>query len=61
MALYNKSATHNYLDEEDAEHCDEKETSNRPHIKVANGNILTPFAQATARLSSNLSKKAQHA
>ena len=46
--LANTTAAHNYFDKEGAKHYNLNKIANGPHVKVANGNLITPFAQATA-------------
>ena len=42
-------------------HCNTPVPEFGPHVKMANGNIITPIAQTEMHLSKELSAQAQHA
>ena len=58
-ALADTAATHNYLDNEASNFCDNLIPAFGPNIKVENGNIITLNQQSTLELSNKLSKQAQ--
>ena len=58
--LEDTAATHSYFSEDATDYCENIKPSNGPHVKVANGNIITPTAQAKIKLYSELSDEAQH-
>ena len=49
--LADTAVSHNYLDEMTIPHCDIPVPAFGTHIKVANGNIITPIAQTKMNLS----------
>ena len=51
-ALVDTAATHNYFSEDTTDNCENIKPANGPHIKIANGNIITLTAQAKIKLSS---------
>ena len=44
-ALVDTAIIHNYLAEEVLPFCKETKPANGPHVKIANGNIITPILQ----------------
>ena len=61
MALADTAASHKYLDEKAIPFCSPPKPTFGPNVKVANGNIITPIAQTTMNISTELSTAAQHA
>ena len=60
-SLADTTASHNYLDEMAIPHCNKPVPAFGPHVKVANGNIITLMAQTEMHLLNELSAQAQRA
>ena len=59
-ALVDTAENHNYFSEDTTDYYENTKPVSSPHVKVANGNIITPTGQAKIKLSSELSDEAQH-
>ena len=60
-ALADTAASHNYLDERAIPYCNTPVPAVGPQVRVANGNIITPIAQAELNVTKELSAHVQYA
>ena len=59
-ALADRVSMHNYLAKEVLPYCENTQEVDRPKMKVDNGNDIVPKLQVTIKVTTELSKDAQH-